>query len=172
MRLSFYWKGSWWLRNSIEKVELWFHYERGGLTRWELQGPGWAWRRIRSQWAAQSRSSWSSFPEHHQSISKRKCWSIHASFDRRLRDVLSDLFVSSLCVIKKEGECQLSHNCFLVLKKSLLSSPTQYRMLIQPSIVTHCREMMIKVPLPGFDKYILLDMPSPINEYRCQSVGQ
>ena len=78
---------------------------------------------------------------------------------------MSDLFVSSIRVIKKEGECQLSHNCFLVFEKSLLSSPTQYRMLIQPSIVTHCGEMMIKGPIPGFDKYILLDMPSPINVY-------
>ena len=54
----------------------------------------------------------------------------------------------------------------------MLSSPTQYRMLIQPSIVTHCGEMMIKVPIPGFDKYILLNMPSPINVYPCQSVSQ
>ena len=33
------------------------------------------------------------------------------------RMFFSDLFVPSICVIKKEGECQLSHNCFLVFEK-------------------------------------------------------
>ena len=76
------------------------------------------------------------------------------------------IFLSPLYASLRKREIA---NCliiaFLFLKKSLLSSPTQYRMLIQPSIVTHCGEMMIKVPIPGFDKYILLDMPSPINVY-------